>query len=249
MTTTPIPIDRRRPRTDAADRLERQGADACTDEELLAILLGPGSAANRSARRILDRFGSLAEVMRAEPLELRLAGLPVLSSPRPAAALELVRRATRQGAPAPWTVRTPGDAAEPLVDAMGALEREELRVLLLDTKNVVIAERTVYRGNLAGSSVRVGEVYRDAVRRCAAAIVVAHNHPSGDPSPSGEDLRITEELAEAGRLLDIELLDHLVIGRGRWTSLRAIGALAAGAPPPHSAATIRSTRPEPTSAR
>jgi DNA repair protein RadC len=90
----------------------------------------------------------------------------------------------------------------------------------------VIAERTVYRGNLAGSSVRVGEVFRDAVRRCAAAIVVAHNHPSGDPSPSGEDLRITTELAEAGRLLDIELLDHVIIGRGRWTSLRAIGALA-----------------------
>jgi DNA repair protein RadC len=126
---------------------------------------------------------------------------------------------------APWTVRTPGDAAEPLLDAMGSLEREELRVLLLDTKNVVLAERTVYRGNLAGSSVRVGEVYRDAVRRCAAAVVVAHNHPSGDPSPSGEDLRITSELAEAGRLLDIELLDHLIIGRGRWASLRAIGAL------------------------
>ena len=248
MTTSPIPIDRRRTRTDAAERLERHGPDACTDEELLAILLGPGSSAQRSARRVLDRFGSLADVLRAEPIELRLAGLPVLSSPRPSAALELARRAMRQGAPAPWTVRTPGDAAEPLVDVMGTLEREELRVLLLDTKNVVVAERTVYRGNLAGSSVRVGEVYRDAVRRCSAAIVVAHNHPSGDPSPSGEDLRITEELAEAGRLLDIELLDHLVIGRGRWTSLRAIGALGATAPAPQSAATIRETRPEPRSA-
>jgi DNA repair protein RadC len=96
----------------------------------------------------------------------------------------------------------------------------------------------VYRGNLAGSSVRVGEVYRDAVRACAAAVIVAHNHPSGDPSPSGEDLRITAELAEAGRLLDIELLDHLVIGRGRWTSLRALGAV--GQPPP---ATIRESAP------
>ena len=108
---------------------------------------------------------------------------------------------------------------------MGALEREELRVLLLDTKNVVASQRTVYRGNLAGSSVRIGEVFRDAVRGCAAAIIVAHNHPSGDPAPSGEDLRITSELAEAGRLLDIELLDHLIIGRGRWTSLRALGTL------------------------
>ena len=109
---------------------------------------------------------------------------------------------------------------------MGPLPREELRVLLLNTKNVVTGEATVYVGNLAGSSVRVGEVYRDAVRRDAASIVVAHNHPSGDPSPSSEDLRITGELASAGRLLDIELLDHLVIGRDRWLSLRALGALA-----------------------
>ncbi|HEX2844130.1 MAG TPA: DNA repair protein RadC, partial [Candidatus Limnocylindria bacterium] len=144
---------------------------------------------------------------------------------RMAATLEIGRRVARSMADGAWLVRTPGDAAEPLVDVMGSLEREELRVLLLDTKNVVVAERTVYRGNLAGSSVRVGEVFRDAVRRCAAAVVVAHNHPSGDPSPSAEDLRITAELVEAGRLLDIELLDHLVIGRGRWTSLRAIGAL------------------------
>ena len=227
MSTQPIPIPlTARPRADAADRLERLGPEACGDEELLAVLLGAGPTARRSARRILDRFGSLAEVIRAEPLELRIAGLAAVSATRPAAALEIARRVARVPSGAPWMVRTPGDAAEPLVDAMGSLEREELRVLLLDTKNVVVAERTVYRGNLAGSSVRVGEVYRDAVRRCAAAVVVAHNHPSGDPSPSAEDLRITSELAEAGRLLDIELLDHLVIGRGRWTSLRAIGALA-----------------------
>jgi DNA repair protein RadC len=101
--------------------------------------------------------------------------------------------------------------------------------VLLNTKNVVVAMTTLYVGNLAGTSVRVGEVYRDAVRRQAAGIVVVHNHPSGDPSPSGEDLRLTAELAEAGRLLDVELLDHLVIGHGRWMSLRACGAL--GQPP------------------
>ena len=227
MTTRPIPfpLERRSERTDAATRLEQVGADACDDNELLALLLGTGVAAHRTARRLMDRFGTLSDVMRADPVELRVAGLPAATTPRLAAALELGRRVARRPAQGPWLVRTPGDAAEPLVDAMGSLEREELRVLLLDTKNVVVAERTVYRGNLAGSSVRVGEVYRDAIRRCAAAIVVAHNHPSGDPSPSGEDLLITAELAEAGRLLDIELLDHLVIGRGRWTSLRAIGAI------------------------
>lgn len=171
------------------------------------------------------------------PIELRVAGLSEAATVRISASAEMGRRLARAWPSDPWLIRTPTDVAEPLVDAMGSLEREELRVLLLDTKNVVTAERTVYRGNLAGSSVRVGEVFRDAVRACAAAIIVAHNHPSGDPGPSGEDLRITAELAEAGRLLDIEMLDHLVIGRGRWTSLRALGAL--GQPP----ATIRERTP------
>ena len=230
-TTLPTPIPLQRPRVPpaAASRLERLGPEACDDAELLGLVLGGGSAGRRVAERLLDRLGSLREVVRAEPAELRTAGVSAATAARPAAALEIARRAARMTDEEAWVVRTPGDAAEPLVDAMGSLEREELRVLLLDTKNVVMGERTIYRGNLAGSSVRVGEVYRDAVRRCAAAVLVAHNHPSGDPTPSGEDVRITAELAEAGRLLDIELLDHLVIGRGRWTSLRAVGAL--GQPP------------------
>ncbi|MGH2380788.1 MAG: RadC family protein [Candidatus Limnocylindria bacterium] len=234
----PIPLsrDRRRP-PPPADRFERHGPEATADEDLLALIIGDGVAASRIARRLLDRFGSLSDLAHAVPLELRVAGLSRVAALRVSACAELGRRVARTWPTDPWLIRTPTDVAEPLVDAMGALEREELRVLLLDTKNVVTAERTVYRGNLAGSSVRVAEVYRDAVRACAAAIIVAHNHPSGDPGPSGEDLRITAELAEAGRLLDIELLDHLVIGRGRWTSLRALGAL--GQPP----ATIRASRP------
>ena len=225
----PLPIDRHRSRA-ASDHLERHGAEAPGDEELLARIVGDRVATRRVARRLLDRFGSLGAIAHAMPIELRVAGLSEAAARRVSACAELGRRAARAWPADPWLIRTPTDVAEPLVDAMGALEREELRVLLLDTKNVVTAERTVYRGNLAGSSVRVGEVYRDAVRTCAAAIIVAHNHPSGDPGPSGEDLRITAELAEAGRLLDIELLDHLVIGRGRWTSLRAIGALGRPAP-------------------
>jgi len=222
---TPIHLESRRTQP-PSERLERHGPEAAGDEELLALVLGDRAAAPRVARRLLDRFGSLSGVANALPLELRVAGLSRAASLRICASVELGRRAARAWPADPWRIRTPTDVAEPLVDAMGSLEREELRVLLLDTKNVVTAERTVYRGNLAGSSVRVGEVYRDAVRACAAAVIVAHNHPSGDPSPSGEDLRITAELAEAGSLLDIELLDHLVIGRGRWISLRALGALA-----------------------
>jgi DNA repair protein RadC len=141
------------------------------------------------------------------------------------AAVELGRRVAAAWPVAGWRIRAPADLAERLVPAMGHLEREELRSVLLNTKNTVTGMVTVYVGNLAGSSVRVGEVFREAVRMQAAAMVVVHNHPSGDPSPSAEDLRITRELAEAGRLLDIELLDHLVIGHGRWVSLRALGAL------------------------
>jgi DNA repair protein RadC len=236
MTTLPLtlPLERSARRDGAAaGRLERLGPDACGDEELLALVLGGGPTARRMARRLVDRFGSLVEVARAHPAELRLAGVPPTVAPRLAASAEIGVRLARTPPTDPWLIRTPTDVAEPLVDAMGALEREELRVLLLDTKNVVTAQRTVYRGNLAGSSVRIGEVYRDAVRACAAAIIVAHNHPSGDPTPSGEDLRITGELAEAGRLLDIELLDHLILGRGRWSSLRALGAV------PQSPATTR----------
>lgn len=189
------------------------------DDELLAVLLGSASAAE--ARALLEPDG-LAGLARAG-----VADLPI--APRRAAgivaAMELGRRAASAWPVAGWRIRAPADLAERLLPAMGHLEREELRSVLLNTKNTVTGMVTVYAGNLAGSPVRVGEVFREAVRRQSAAMVVVHNHPSGDPSPSAEDLRITRELAEAGRLLDIELLDHLVIGHGRWLSLRSLGAL------------------------
>ena len=107
------------------------------------------------------------------------------------AAVVLGRRLATRSADPGWRIRSPADVGERLLPVMCHLEREELVVLLLNTKNVVTARRTVYAGNLAGSSVRVGEVFRDAVRRQAAAVVVVHNHPSGDPTPSADDLRIT----------------------------------------------------------
>lgn len=202
-------------------RLARLGPRALRDDELLALLLG-GTGAGLAARALLEPAG-LAGLAAAEMAEL----LPI-GRRRAAcllAAVELGRRAATAWPAAGWRIRAPADLAERLMPAMGHLEREELRSVLLNTKNAVTGMVTVYAGNLAGSSVRVGEVFRDAVRRQAAALVVVHNHPSGDPSPSAEDLRITRELAQAGRLLDIELLDHLVIGHGRWVSLRALGAI------------------------
>jgi DNA repair protein RadC len=204
----------------AAMALARLGAAGLRDDELLALLVGGRDGAS-VARSLLERHG-LAGLASVDPSDLsigmRRAALVM-------AAVELGRRVASAW-PAPgWRIRAPADLAERLIPAMGHLEREELRSVLLNTKNTVTGMVTVYAGNLAGSPVRVGEVFREAVRRQAAAIVVVHNHPSGDPSPSAEDLRITRELAEAGRLLDVELLDHVVIGHGRWVSLRSLGAI------------------------
>ena len=113
--------------------------------------------------------------------------------------------------------------ADRLILQMGRLEREELRVVMLDTKNHVLRVATVYQGNVSSSLVRVGELFRDAVRLNAAGVILVHNHPSGDPSPSPDDLHLTAEALAAGRLLDIQLLDHLVIGHDAYVSLRDRG--------------------------
>ncbi|HYM53640.1 MAG TPA: JAB domain-containing protein, partial [Candidatus Dormibacteraeota bacterium] len=180
-------------------RLERLGAGALEDGELLALAASIPLAV---ARLALEVAGGLTGLARSDPAELTaVSGMGRARAVASLAAVELGRRAAAAQAEPGWRVRTPADVGERLLPAMRHLEREELRTLLLNTKNVVMAMTTVYAGNLAGSSVRVGEVFRDAVRRQAAAVVVVHNHPSGDPSPSADDLRITAELAEAGRLL------------------------------------------------
>jgi DNA repair protein RadC len=120
-------------------------------------------------------------------------------------------------------IRSPHDIAALLMVEMGPLDQEELRTVLLDTKNRLQGVVTVYRGSLNTSMVRVGEVYKEAVRRNSAALIVAHNHPSGDPTPSPEDVLVTHALVDAGRLLDVDCLDHLVIGQGKWVSMRERG--------------------------
>lgn len=207
-----------------SDHLRACGPRSLEDVELLAALLG-GRAAVEVGRALVDRHGlaGLASTVVEELLES--PGMTPRRATAVVAGFELARRAAASWPLPGWRVRTPADIAERLVPEMRHLDREELMVCLLNTRNVVLGRSTVYVGNLAGSPVRIGEVYREAVRRQAASVIVAHNHPSGDPSPSGDDLRITADLADAGRLLDIELLDHLVIGHERWVSLRAAGAI------------------------
>ena len=139
------------------------------------------------------------------------------------AAIELGRRMVSAAPEERVVIHSPEDAANVLAYEMGALEQEELRVILLDTRHRVVDWKAVYKGSLNSSQVRVAEVFRDAVRVNAAAIVVAHNHPSGDPTPSPDDVVITRAIVQAGKLLDIDVLDHLVIGQGRWISLKERG--------------------------
>jgi len=119
-------------------------------------------------------------------------------------------------------ITAPADAFAMLAD-MGALEAEELRVVLCNTRNRPLHIETVYRGSVNTSLIRVGEVFREAVRRNAAGLLIAHNHPSGDPTPSPEDVAVTRAFVAAGKLLDIEVLDHLVIGAGAFVSMKARG--------------------------
>jgi proteasome lid subunit RPN8/RPN11 len=120
-------------------------------------------------------------------------------------------------------IKSPADVAGMLMVEMGSLDQEELRTVLLDTRNRVIGLHTVYKGSLDTSMVRVGEVYKEAIKRNSAALIVVHNHPSGQCDPSPEDILITRQIVEAGKLLSTECLDHLIIGQGRWVSLRERG--------------------------
>lgn len=123
------------------------------------------------------------------------------------------------------TVRSPDDVAALLSPEMELLTQEQLRVVLLDTRNRVLDVLMVYQGNVNSTIVRMAEVFREAIIACAPNIVLAHNHPSGDPSPSPEDVALTKQAVEAGHLLGIEVLDHIVIGRGRYVSLKDRGAM------------------------
>jgi DNA repair protein RadC len=209
------------------ERLELRGAAGLTSSELIALLWGSG-ARGRSAVDLAEdavaRFDGLTGLARASGLELvEVPGVGPVKAGQLQAAFELGRRLLADWPTARWAVRSPRDVADRLVLQMGRLEREELRVVILNTKNVVQRVVTAYQGNLSASVVRVGELFRDAVRLTAAGVILVHNHPSGDPTPSPDDLHLTAEALAAGRLLDISVLDHLVIGHDAWVSMRDRG--------------------------
>ena len=209
------------------ERLAARGAAGLSSAELIGLLWGSGSRGRSAvdlAEDALARHDGLTGLARATELELEaLPGIGAAKAAQLAAAFELGRRLLADWPAGRWTIRSARDVADRLVLQMGRLEREELRVVLLNTKNVVLRVATVYQGNVSSSLVRVGELYRDAVRLNAAGLILVHNHPSGDPTPSPDDLHLTAEALAAGRLLDIDLLDHLVVGHDAWVSLRDRG--------------------------
>lgn len=211
------------------ERLLHSGPGSLSTAELVAILPRTGTREQSAldvASRLLATRG-LAGLQQAEAAELaREHGLGPASAAQLKAALELgLRLATLQPEQRP-IVSSPQDVLALAGPEMALLEQEELRVILLNTKNQVQAITTVYRGSVNAAQVRVAEVLRDAVRRNCPALLAVHNHPSGDPTPSRDDIAMTRELVAAGRLMDIDVFDHIVIGAGgTHRSMRKDGLL------------------------
>jgi DNA repair protein RadC len=205
------------------NRLREAGPGALSTTEVLACLIQTPDALNQ-AQELLARFEGLPGLVRASVTEItEVDGIGPANASRIKAALEFGRRlnlAAREERPA---VRSPSDLATILLPEMAHLEREHFLVVCLDTRNNVVHKQTLYVGSLNATHIRVAEVFQEPIRRNAAAIIVAHNHPSGDPSPSREDLAVTRQIREAGEMLNIELLDHLVIGDQRFVSMRERG--------------------------
>jgi DNA repair protein RadC len=221
------------------ERLALRGPGGLSAAELIALVLGTG-AGGRSAMELAEdalvRHAGVAALARATDAELAsIPGLGAAKAARLAASFELGRRSMADWPTGRWTIRSPRDVADRLLVELGRLEREELRVLSLNAKNVVQRVSTVYVGNVSASLVRVGELFRDAVRLDASGVILVHNHPSGDPTPSPDDLHLTAEAIAAGRLLDIDVLDHVVIGHDAWASLRDRGVTFDRAGPPRPA--------------
>ena len=217
--------DDERPR----ERLDRLGPQALKSEELLAILLRTGTTREdvlAISQRLLRDHGGVRGLGSADAVTIASTyGVGHAKATTILAAFELGRRLRLDGGDDRPLVSSPEHIAALLHDEMQTLPQEELRLIVLDTKHRVLATPTLYRGTISGAPGRLAEVYRDAVRRGASKPAMVHNHPSGDPTPSRADVTFTREAVEAGALLEIELIDHVVFGHGpnRWVSMRRQG--------------------------
>jgi DNA repair protein RadC len=200
-----------------------QNANACNITELMAAVIG-GQKQIELSQALLARFdGDIRRLYQAHPSELaKVKGINQATAIRIKAALNLGLRLSMPGDER-TAINSPADAAALVQAEMSLLEKEHLRTILLDRRNRVLEIVEVYQGSVNSSQVRVGEVFQAAISRHASALILIHNHPSGDPTPSPDDVAVTRAIVQAGKLLDIDLLDHLVIGQGKWVSLKERG--------------------------
>jgi DNA repair protein RadC len=214
-----LPTDER-PR----ERLRAHGPQALSNAELLAIILRTGTSRDNVlelAGKLLARYSGLGGLLTIDFSQLsKEHGLGEAKCCQIKAALELGKRLGRQQLDEKYQIKSPRDAANLVMVEMTYLDHEQMRVLALDTKNQVVENSSLYRGTVNSSVLRVAEIFRPAITRNCPAVLVCHNHPSGDPTPSPEDIAVTEQLVQAGKLLEIELVDHLIIGNHRYTSLK-----------------------------
>jgi DNA repair protein RadC len=209
------------------ERLARNGAETLSPEELLAILLRVGvegeNALQVASRVLLERKGLLG-LYRSTYSELcAIRGLGPAKAAQLLAAIQLGRKIASEEKKTDYVIRGPGDVFNLMNMDMLALDHEELWVLLLNTRNIVLSQDRLYVGSVNTSQVRVSEVFRGAIKANALSIILVHNHPSGDPSPSPEDISLTRAVIQAGKILDIEVLDHVVIGFHDFVSLKEKG--------------------------
>ena len=212
------------------ERLHQLGAPALSAIELLAIVLGNGCSGRSAldlAQELLARHGGSLRKMAAAPVAslMSVAGIGAARATVLQAALELGRRLGIEERAAGVAIRSPRDVASVFAPRLEDLPVEEFHVAVLDTQNRMERDITVTKGILNSSLVHPREVFREAIAERAAAIVLVHNHPSGDPTPSADDRVVTEQLVAAGRLLDIPVHDHVIIGRGRYVSFAELGLL------------------------
>ncbi len=209
------------------ERIARYGPQALSNAELLAILLRVGMEGEnviQLSQRLLGDFGGLRGLHEASFDDIcRKKGIGPAKAAQLLAAIELGRRIGLETVDEKAAIHSPADAAALVEYEMSAFPQEHLYVIVLDTRNHLITIDRLYQGSLNSSTVRVGELFRSAIQKNGAAVIIVHNHPSGDPTPSPEDINLTRSVVQAGKLMDIEVLDHLVIGKGRHVSLKERG--------------------------
>ncbi|MDE3073922.1 MAG: DNA repair protein RadC [Chloroflexota bacterium] len=202
------------------ERLLTYGPSYLSNAELLALVLG-NEAETLVADKLLASMGGLRGLRKASKPEFKEQSVTPRRAAQIQAALELGQRLSLI-CEQPMRITSPADVAGTLILQMGDLETEQLRLVLLNTKNDVIGWPVIYTGGLRTAIVRLAEIFREPIRQGASGFIVAHNHPSKDATPSPEDVQLTRELVHMGKQMDIDVLDHIIIGGSRWTSLRSL---------------------------